>query len=253
MSQNQPSEDIQQKNFTQTYYLFLILFGLHFVFSMFMYYRIEQLSAGNLKAGGNTQPTVQGADTAPPTIPPPQIDVEEPTQDEPWKGPENARYVMIEYSDFECPFCQKIHPDLVRIYEEYDNLAWVFRHLPLSFHPKAPKLGEGAECAGAQDPNAFWEFSDIVFERMPDIELDELGEIAAEIDLNQSEFQSCLDSDRFKAAVEEDLASASQSGVQATPTVIFYDLETGETAAVEGALPYENIKQILDGLIEETS
>jgi len=104
----------------------------------------------------------------------PDIKVAAPNaQTDHWRGNKNARYVLIEYSDFQCPFCQRFHPTVEQFLKENSNdVAWVYRHFPLSFHQKAEKAAEGAECAFEQKGNkGFWDFADLLFKYMPNVDV----------------------------------------------------------------------------------
>lgn len=81
-----------------------------------------------------------------------------------YKGSKNADIVIYEFSDFECPFCSRVHPTLNNVIEKYDNVAWVYRHLPLNFHPQAMPSAIASECIAEEEGNdAFWSFADTIY------------------------------------------------------------------------------------------
>ncbi len=190
-------------------------------------------------------------------------------------GNPNAEVTIIEYSDYECPFCKTIHPDLKKIVGQYNNVAWVFRDFPLSFHPKAQKTGEAAVCAGmisngalanvlggsdgfytesATDAQSgFWKMSDAIFDRMPSFELSQLPDLASELGYDRKAFEDCLNGGKAAKTITDSQAEGAKAGIQATPTTVIYDMDTGKTKTIEGALPYESIKSTLDSFIKETS
>ena len=178
--------------------------------------------------------------------------VGKPNSQDHWRGNTNARYVWVEYSDLECPFCKRIHPDLVKLTSENPDIAWVFRHYPLPFHPKAQKSAEAVECAQELGgTEAFWKMNDAIFEKMPDLELTQLSDVASEIGLDSAAFQQCVDSGKFANKVKSEQEEGTKAGVQATPTGVIYDMKTGKTKLVEGALPYESLKQELQSFIAQ--
>ena len=91
-----------------------------------------------------------------------------------WRGSKNARFVLVEYSDFECPFCKRFHPTAQQLLDEYKGeIAWVYRHFPLtSLHAKAQKAAEASECVYEQrGDSAFWKFADLLFDAMPNVDV----------------------------------------------------------------------------------
>lgn len=87
------------------------------------------------------------------------------SNDDHYRGAQNARLVLVEYSDYECPFCERFHPTMTQLMSEYEGqIGWVYRHYPLTFHPFAQKAAEAAECvASMSDNQTFWEYSDALF------------------------------------------------------------------------------------------
>lgn len=266
-------EEISSSSFFgQTYYLFLILFILHFFFTTYLFFKIRALETGGTNNAAAAPAPTADANAAPPAA---EKNITKPTTKERWRGPKNARYVLVEYSDHECPFCKTVHPDLKKIVSENKNVAWVFRDFPLSFHPKAQKTGEASICAGmiqsnpllnvlggsdgfysesATDANGgFWKMSDAIFDRMPGLELSQLPNLASELGYDRKAFEDCLNGGKAEKIVKDSQAEGAKAGIQATPTTVIYDMDTGKTRTIEGALPYESIKSTLDGFIKETS
>lgn len=172
-----------------------------------------------------------------------------------WKGSKDARYIHIEYSDLECPFCKRYFDTVGQIEKEYGNkMAMVYRHFPLSFHPKAEPSARASECvAKLGGETAFWKMHDEIFTAMPGLEIAQLGDLAQKAGVNKAAFQKCLDAGEFKDKVQAQLDEGTKAGVGATPTSVIYDMKTGETAVIEGALPFESAKKIIDRLISKGS
>jgi protein-disulfide isomerase len=150
-----------------------------------------------------------------------------------------ADVVVIEYSDFECPFCARHHPTMLQVAEEYgDKVAWVYRHFPLSFHPEAVPAALASECAAEQDK--FWEYADELV-----LNQDTLGDsyyktLAGDLGLNQNKFDECLDSKKYQAVVDAQTASGAAAGVNGTPATFI----NGQL--VSGAVPFASLKTIID-------
>ena len=192
-------------------------------------------------------PTV--TETLTPNTPAPPLANIDVKEDDYIRGNANAPVTLIEYSDLECPYCKSFHPAMEQLLQEYDGqVRWVYRHFPLSFHANAQKEAEAAECIGKLGgSDKFWQFVDTIFERTTSngygFALDKLPSLAAEIGVSQSQFTSCLDSGEFAAKVQNDLAEGSAYGVGGTPSTFV------NGRMVEGAVPYEQLKQIVDQVL----
>lgn len=177
------------------------------------------------------------------------LSLEKVADNEHMRGDKNASLTWIEYSDLECPFCKRIHPDLQKMMDEYKGkIRWVYRHFPLNaIHPKAQKAAEAAECAGSLGGNdAFWKFVDKLFEGSPDsLNLDKMAETAKSIGLDDSQFKSCLDSGKFASKVGTELKAGEKAGVTGTPGNFLLDSK-GNAWIIPGAMPYATIKQVID-------
>lgn len=197
----------------------------------------------------NTAPSATGSPTQP------AGNVKPVGKDDHVRGAKNPKVYLVEYSDFECPFCKNFHPTMQQVLQEYgDDIAWVYRHYPLSFHANAPKEAEASECAnelGGAD--AFWKYADKIFERTTangtGFALDKLVPLAKEIGLNEGKFKSCLDSGKFKAHVDQDFSEGTTAGVNGTPAT-FVVKSDGSSQLISGALPYAQVKQVIDQALQ---
>ena len=157
-----------------------------------------------------------------------------------------AKVVIVEYSDFECPFCGKHHPTMQQIFDDYgDDIAWVYRHFPLSFHPNAEPAALASECADEQ--GKFWEYADALFEQQDSLGDDTFLAIAGDLGLNTAKFQTCYDDAKYQDKVDADAASGRNSGVNGTPaTFINGTMVTGSTGKSVGAAPLSAFTSIID-------
>ncbi len=167
------------------------------------------------------------------------------------KGDKNAKVFVIEYSDFECPFCKRFHPTMQQLVDQYQGkVAWVYRHFPLSFHANAQKEAEASECASEQGGNdAFWKYSDKILERTTSngtgFALTALGPLAKEIGLDQTKFQSCLDSGKYAKHVQQDEQEGQAAGVNGTPGNIIWTKD-GKSQLISGAVPLSSLTTVID-------
>lgn len=201
---------------------------------------------------GTTQPATQpqGQDIYTP-VKVETLNLEKVADNEHIRGDKNAKLAWIEYSDLECPFCKKIHPDLQKALDEYKGkVRWVYRHFPLDqIHPKADKEAEATECATELGGNdAFWKMADKIFEvtlSNNGLNIDDLPKLAGQIGLDQNKFKSCLDSGKFADKVEKQFKAGEKAGVTGTPGNFLLD-DKGNAWIIPGAMPYATIKQVID-------
>ncbi len=171
------------------------------------------------------------------------------------KGDKNAKVFLIEYSDFECPFCKRFHPTTQQVLDHYKGkVALVYRHYPLNFHANAEKEAEATECANEQGGNdAFWKYADKIFERTTSngtgFALDKLVPLAKEIGLDGVKFKTCLDSGKYAQHVQDDETNGQAAGVTGTPGNIIWT-QNGKPQLVEGAVPFENLKTVIDQFLK---
>jgi protein-disulfide isomerase len=134
----------------------------------------------------------------------------------PVRGNRDAPVVLVEFADYQCPYCQKIHPDLEKLQKEYGNrLALVYKDYPLPMHPYAQKAAEAARCAGVQ--GKFWEFHDMLFAGKK-LQPADLKEQAHTLNLNEQQFDKCIVEGLEAADVEKDAAEARSLGITGTPS-----------------------------------
>jgi len=158
---------------------------------------------------------------------------------------ENAKVILVEYSDFECPFCERHHPTMEQVMDEYgDDVAWVYRHFPLSFHPEAEPAANASECVGNLAGNdAFWQFADAMFENQDELGDDFYIEQALAAGVNEADFTECYENETYAAKVTEDYRSGGTAGVSGTPATYV------NGALVSGAVPYDTFAGIIDDLL----
>ncbi len=173
-------------------------------------------------------------------------------------GSADARVIIVEYSDTECPFCKIFHSAMLSIMQDYGKdgqVAWVYRHFPMvDIHSRAFKEAEALECAGELGGNSkFWEYTNKVYEVTPsNNELDpaELINIATSVGLSSTAFKNCLDSGQYAPRVNADIENAREIGAEGTPYSILIDTKTGDHYPLEGAYPYAQLKQVIDLILQ---
>ena len=173
------------------------------------------------------------------TLDPPRQDVET-LADDPSKGPADALVVIVEFSDFECPYCQRASDTMAELYDRYpDDIRLVYKDFPLPSHPNAFKAAEAGNCAN--DQGKFWEFHDKLFATQDALDVESLKAYAGELGLDASAFEACLDEGRHAETVSQDLTIGRSYGASSTPTLFI------NGRPVFGAMPFD----LFDNIIRE--
>jgi protein-disulfide isomerase len=170
-------------------------------------------------------------------------------------GNPNAKVMIVEYSDSECPFCKVFDTTMHQlIAKENGQVAWVYRHYPIAqLHPKAFHESEAMECAWEQGGNnTFWKYADQIFTRTQSntrLDVAELPKIASDIGLDLNSFNTCLNSGKYSAKVKADMADGEQAGVNGTPNSFI--LVNGKIVdTIPGAEPIEAVTSTVEALLK---
>jgi protein-disulfide isomerase len=166
-----------------------------------------------------------------------QVEIE---STDPSLGRASAPVTLIEFSDFQCPFCQRVAPTLKKIRETYgDKVRIVWKDFPLTqIHPQAFKAGEAAHCAG--DQGKYWDYHDRLFANQQQLQPEDLKKHAADLGLDAAAFNACLDSSKYGERVRDGVAQGTRLGVNSTPTIYI------NGRMLSGAQPYETFVSVID-------
>ena len=168
---------------------------------------------------------------------PPRADVG--ADDDPFMGPQDAPVTLVEFSDFQCPYCRRVQSVLKRLMTAYHGqLKLVFRDFPLrQIHPEAQKAAEAAQCAN--DQGQFWQYHDRLF-AVTELGVEALKQYAVELGLDAEGFNTCLDSEKYSQEVQKDIDDAIAAGVNATPSFFVNGLP------INGAVPFERFVEMVE-------
>lgn len=222
------------------FYIFLIIilaFVIAFVLNVWRNYK--DIKSGRLPyefVSSRFSPLLQNTNSG--TIIKPTID------DDPSVGPKEAKVVVIEFGDFQCPYCKEEAPIIRKIMEKYkDKVLFVFRDFPLPGHGAAQKAGEAAECA--DEEGLFWYYHDTLFLNQDKLDKEEnLVLLAEELGMDKTKFSECLNSGRYEKEVKKDFQDGILAGVKGTPTFFI----NGQLIA--GVVSEEFWTKTLDYLLE---
>lgn len=176
------------------------------------------------------------------------------------RGKSNALVKIVEYSDFECPFCKGFHGTMKQTMDEYGKdgqVAWVYRHFPLDqLHPvKARAEAVASECVNEIAGNdAFWQFTDRFFELTPSNNQTDIKtiipQIVEEMSISLDQFNTCIDSGKYDQHIQDDIDNAIETGGRGTPWSIVI-APNGKKFPLSGAQPYTSVKQLIDIALNE--
>jgi len=195
---------------------------------------------GTTKTAAATNTNTAGAAGGTPTAPATPVDVKVDEKNDWITGNKNAKVTLVEFSDFQCPYCGQFEPTVVQVLRDYkDKVRVVYKHYPLtSIHPQAQKAAEASECAGAQ--GKFWEMHDKLFTNQATLSVDNEKAWAKDLGLNTSKFNTCLDKGEKVADVAADQKYGDTVGVTGTPTSFVNGYP------VQGAQGYDFVKNLID-------
>ncbi len=198
---------------------------------------VEQPANNNPAAGVIVSPTPQR-----------YVRYDIPTEGFPSLGPDDAEIVIVEFSDYQCPFCSRFHDQTYRaLLDAYPGqIRFVYRNLPLSFHQNAMPAAEAALCAGDQD--AYWEMHEVLFANQTSLNNQEgmildqttYNQYATELGLDVTVFEECMSTHKHEQAILDDMEFSQNLGVQSTPTFFINGL------ALVGAQPLASFQQLID-------
>jgi len=161
----------------------------------------------------------------------------------PTRGPDKAPIEIVEFSDFQCPFCLRADPTVRQVLSTYgDRIRFVYRHFPLPNHPNARPAAEAAACAADQDK--FWAYHDKLFADPGHLADADLKQSAASLGLDASKFTACVDGHKTKDKVDADIAAGREAGVDGTPAFFI------NGRMLSGAQPYDVFKRLIDEELE---
>lgn len=247
-TEREPGKNWLDTTPSKTAFIFGLILGLAvaFIIGFFILLNLVlgdgKVALGKTTANSNrpvaaaNQPTAAAAPAPSPSAP---VDIQITDSDH-VRGSSNAKVTLVEFSDFQCPFCGRFFPSLQKLLSEYgDQVRLVYRHFPLdSIHQMARPAAEASECASEQ--GKFWEYHDQLFAKQDELSNDLLKQIASDLKLNTNKFNDCFNSGKYRQEVEDDYQSGIAAGVRGTPHTIVNGV------AVSGAVPYDQLKAVID-------
>ena len=161
----------------------------------------------------------------------------------PSRGRADAPIEMIEFSDFQCPFCERVNPTVTQVLNTYgDRIHFIYREYPLPNHPNARPASEAAQCANEQ--GKFWPYHDRLFANQQKLSASDLKQHAVDLGLDAPRFNACVDSHKYAALVESDISAGNEAGMNGTPAFFI------NGRMINGAQPFDSFKKVIDEELE---
>lgn len=188
----------------------------------------------------STSPTVENISEIPGDL----------ADDDPFLGNPNASVILVEFADYQCPFCKIFHEgaekEIINQYVKTGKAKLVYRDFPLSFvHPVAEKSAQAANCANEQ--GKFWEYHSLLYKNQGELSLSNLKFWAGRMGLDQNRFNSCLDSDKYAKEVAKDLAEGGKAGIEGTPSTFV------NGRLIKGAVSFSEIQKVIEEELDKSS
>ncbi len=212
-----------------------IIIALAVVFSN--QHRIDVPAGG--AAGGNGQAAAA------------TISIHAPNANDHIIGSPSAPIVLVEYSDFQCPYCSMIYPTLKKIVADSNGqVAWVYREYPLtSIHPQANPTANAAECIAAQLGNAgFWKYADAIFANQQQLSPEYSAKLAASFGADPAKYATCVSNKTYQSTIDTDTNEVQASGGNGTPFTVVVNTKPGKMVPVSGALPEAQILSVINSV-----
>lgn len=235
ISKEEPEEEFKISGI-RIWQILTAVFALLLIISIFTNgFRFGGAPTGAAGAAVEEQKETEPTPTAPTEVQRENVGVDDDAQ----KGPSNAKVTIIEFSDYQCPYCAKAEPTLKQIFDTYKNdVRLVYRDFPLNFHQYAQKAAEASECAHEQ--GKFWEYHDILFNNQQALDVSSLKKYASDLKLDTAKFNGCLDSGKYEAEVKKDMQDGLNANVRGTPAFFI------NGRLISGSQPFENFKTVID-------
>jgi protein-disulfide isomerase len=170
-------------------------------------------------------------------------------------GRDNAPLVLVEYTDYQCPFCQRFQngafAQIKTNYIDTGKLRFVSRDFPLEFHENARRAAVAGRCAAEQ--GKYWEMRQTIFANSGQLQADEILDDAGKSSLDVTKFKACVDSNKYKAVIDKDIAEGTAAGVTGTPSFVLGHVQNGNLNGVRivGAMPYQQFDAKIQELLKQ--